>query len=190
MSCCGRTRKVKGYLQNEHSDIIKEGAFVQTLHEDTRNGTKQIRLDHLSFLTRMIIVANVLAFVWMPYLHICQINEEKGDRLACQYQSAGKVVFPSIMSDNKIKMSEPRQTQPTKESYILPHNIIETQLVMSGVERNPGPEFTKVIKGSFNQGNLKFGYAAGKQCSVHCCFIWPGFQYCERCEILDSWHLG
>ena len=37
---------------------------------------------------------------------------------------------------------------------------------MSGVERNQGPEFTKVIKDSFNQGNLKFGYAAGKQCST------------------------
>ena len=33
MCSCGRTRKGKGYLQNEHSDIIKEDAFVQTLHE-------------------------------------------------------------------------------------------------------------------------------------------------------------
>ena len=86
MCSCGRTRKGKGYLQNEHSDIIKEDAFVQTLHEYMRSGTKQIRLDHLSFLTRMIIVANVLVFMWMPYLHICRINEEKGDWLACQYQ--------------------------------------------------------------------------------------------------------
>ena len=33
------------------------------------------------------------------------------------------------------------------------------------VERNPGPEFTKVIRGTFNQGNNpKFGNMAGKQC--------------------------
>ena len=33
------------------------------------------------------------------------------------------------------------------------------------VERNPGPEFTKVIFGTFNQGNNpKFGNMAGKQC--------------------------
>ena len=36
------------------------------------------------------------------------------------------------------------------------------------VERNPGPEFTKVICGSFNQrNNPKFGNMAGKQyCAI------------------------
>ena len=137
---------------------------MQTLHEDMRNGTKQIRLDHLSFLTRMIIAANVLVFVWTPHLHICRKNDEKVDWLAFQYLSAGNVAFPSNMSNHKVKLSEPRPTQPTEQSYILPHSIIETQLVMSGIERSSGLEFTKVVTGSFNQGSLKFGSAAGKQC--------------------------
>ena len=38
-------------------------------------------------------------------------------------------------------------------------------VISMNVERNPGPEFTKVLCGTFNQGNNpKFGRMAGKQC--------------------------
>ena len=41
---------------------------------------------------------------------------------------------------------------------------------MSGTEPNPGPQFAKIVTGSFNYGNLKFGYVAGKQFSAICLY--------------------
>ena len=41
------------------------------------------------------------------------------------------------------------------------------------VERNPGPEFTKVICGSFNQGNNpKFGNMAGSSAVLLHFIVW------------------
>ena len=39
-------------------------------------------------------------------------------------------------------------------------------LLSNDISENPGPEFYKVICGSFNQGIEKFGDAAGQQCAA------------------------
>ena len=44
-------------------------------------------------------------------------------------------------------------------------SIIKCQLLLiAGIERHPGPEFSKVICGTFNQGDNRFSNLAGKQC--------------------------
>ena len=50
------------------------------------------------------------------------------------------------------------------------HNFQLQQLIASGdVELNPGPkpahEILSCVCGTFNQGNIKFGFTAGRQCS-------------------------
>ena len=56
--------------------------------------------------------------------------------------------------------------------FVLPLSVIELQLVIRNVQRNPSPAarsenlFSKLIQGYFSQGHEKFGESTGLQCAA------------------------
>ena len=83
-----------------------------------------------------------------------------------------------VISLSQTKVNESYELRSEGKSLLLQdlgifktinESVIKFKLlaISMNVERNPGPEFTKVICGSFSQGNnAKFGNMAGKQCCV------------------------
>jgi|AJXC01.1.fsa_nt_gi hypothetical protein len=53
----------------------------------------------------------------------------------------------------------------------ISQSVIKLKLLLlsNDVEENPGPQFTKIISGSFHQGDVeKFLESAGLQCAINC----------------------
>ena len=110
-----------------------------------------------------------------PYFSGSRIKLKENNVLAtthCTYSSCHAVVI----SLSETKVDESYELRSEGKSLLLQdlgifktinESVIKFKLlaISMNVERNPGPEFTKVIWGSFSQGNNpKFGNMAGKQC--------------------------
>ena len=122
----------------------------------------------------MIIFVSTLLFVWTPYLnlHVSGKNVSAGinqffsntDATLEQGQQSFTIVINITPGHSDLASVNLAQY------FVLPLSVIELQLVMGNVQRNPGPAarsenlFGKLIQGNFSQGHEKFGEFAGLQC--------------------------
>ena len=91
-------------------------------------------------------------------------------------QYTGSICQSVVISLRQTKLNENYELRSEGKSLLLQdlgifktinESVIKFKLlaISMNVERNPGPEFTKVMCGSFSRGNNpKFGNMAGKQC--------------------------
>ena len=91
-------------------------------------------------------------------------------------QYTGATSEAVVISLRQTKLNENYELRSRGKSFLLQdlgifktmnESVIKFKLlaISMNVERNPGPEFTKVICGSFSQeNNPKSGNMAGKQC--------------------------
>ena len=113
-----------------------------------------------------------------PYFSGSRIKlKENNVFLATQY--TGATCHAVVISLRQTKVNENYELRSEGKSLLqqnlgifktINESVIKFKLlaISVNVERNPGPEFTKVICGSFSQGNdPKVGNMAGK----HCCAI-------------------
>lgn len=66
--------------------------------------------------------------------------------------------------------------------------MIYLLLFLHGIESNPGPIFSKVVKGSFHQGDPQFAETAGFQCTGNS-YIAICFSAIKKVSVLKSWDL-
>ena len=124
-------------------------------------------------MTKMIIFVSTLLFVWTPYLnlHVSGKNVSAGINQFCSNADATLEQGQSFAIVINIPPGHSDLASVNLAQYfVLPLSVIELQLVMGNVERNPGPAarsenlFSKLIQGHFSQGHEKFGEFAGLQC--------------------------
>ena len=120
----------------------------------------------------MIIFVSTLLFVWTPYLnfHVRGKNVSAGLNQFCSDPDATLEQGQSFAIVINITPGHSDLALVNLTQYfVLPLSVIELQLVMGNVERNPGPAarsenlFRKLIQGHFSQGHEKFGEFAGIQ---------------------------
>ena len=122
----------------------------------------------------MIIFVSTLLFVWTPYLNLHvsgkNVHVSAGINQFCSNADAtdqGRSF--AIVIDITPGHSDLASVN-LAQYFVLPLSVIELQLVMGNVQRNPGPAartenlFGKLIQGHFSQGHEKFGEFAGLQC--------------------------
>ena len=109
-----------------------------------------------------------------PYFSGSRIKLKENAFATTQY--IGSSCHAVVISLRQTKVNENYELRSEGKSLLLQdlgifktinESVIKFKLlaISVNVERNPGPEFTKVICGSFSQGNNpKFGNMAGKQC--------------------------
>ena len=110
-----------------------------------------------------------------PYFSGSRI-ELKENNVFATTQYTGGTCHAVVINLRQTKVNENYELRSEGKSLLLQdlgifktiyESVIKFKLlaISMNVERNPGPEFTKVICGSFSQGNNpKFGNMAGKQC--------------------------
>ena len=137
------------------------------------DGKKLIGLNRLPWMTKMIIFVSTLLFVWTPYLnlHASGKNVSAGINQFCSNADATSEQGQSFAIVINIPPGHSDLASINLAQYfVLPLSVIELQLVMGNVERNPGPVarsenlFSKLIQGHCSQGHEKFGEFAGLQC--------------------------
>ena len=137
------------------------------------DGKKLIGLNRQPWMTKMIIFVSTLLFVWTPYLnlHASGKNVSAGINQFCSNADATSEQGKSFAIVINIPPGHSDLASINlAQCFVLPLSVIELQLVMGNVERNPGPAarsknlFSKLIQGHFSQGHEKFGEFAGLQC--------------------------
>ena len=110
-----------------------------------------------------------------PYFSGSRIKLKENNVLATTHYTYSSC-HAVVISLSQTKVNETYELRSEGKSLLLQdlgifktinESVIKFKLlaISMNVERNPGPEFTKVICGSFSQGNNpKFGNMAGKQC--------------------------
>ena len=116
---------------------------------------------------------STLLFVWTPYLnlHVSGKNVSAGNNQFCSNADATSEQGQSFAIVINIPPGHSDLASVNLAQYfVLPLSVIELQLVMGNVERNPGPAarsenlFSKLIQGHFSQGHERFGEFEGLQC--------------------------
>ena len=170
LSCpSGRSGKnTKAQLNSSkagRSKKAKKQSFGMGCDNYMDNDTTLIKLHCLPFVLRMVTIANILIFLLTPYLCLCTNNYEAVNGQNLSHRLTGEAVRQSVIVKYTYN-KRPFLTESTILDNILPYNVLKTQLIIGNIEVELGPEFSKIICGSFNQGNAKFQNAAGKQCAA------------------------
>ena len=134
LSCAsGRSGKnTKAQLNSSkagRSKKAKKQPFGMGCDNYTDSDTTLIKLHCLPFVLRMVTVANILIFLWTPYLCLCTNNYEAVNGQNLSYSLTGAAVWQSIIFKYTYSR-RPFLTESTILDNILPYNALKTQLII------------------------------------------------------------